>query len=49
MSDRVDDNVPCQPSFVNFSWQEIESCDNVLITGQDMNDTIDTAQGQAVM
>lgn len=49
MSDRVDDNVPCQPSYVNFAWQEIESCDNVLITGQNEDDTITTAQGQAVM
>ena len=48
VSDRVDDNVPCQPSFVNFSWQEIESSEDVLITGGYENDTTVSATGSTM-
>ena len=48
VSDRVDDNVPCQPSFVNFSWQEIESGEDVLITGSYENDTTVSATGSTM-
>lgn len=48
VSDRVDDNVPCQPSFVNFSWQEIESSEDVLITGGYENDTTVSVTGSTM-
>ena len=49
VSDRVDDHVPCQPSFVNFSWQEIESTEDVLITGGYENDTTISVTGSTTV